>query len=82
MEEAAADAGVARRPAETATELVVRFLHALDLDPRPVAELARLYHEARFSSHPMGAASQGQSARRRWPPSTATSSRRGSADDA
>jgi hypothetical protein len=54
MEEAAAEAGVARRPAETATELVVRFLHTLDVDPRPVAELVRLYHEARFSSHPMG----------------------------
>ncbi len=55
MEDAAAEAGVARRPSETATELVVRFLHALDVDPRPVAELADLYHEARFSSHPMGA---------------------------
>jgi hypothetical protein len=55
MEEAAAESGVARRPSETATELVVRFLHALDVDPRPVAELARLYHEARFSSHTMGA---------------------------
>jgi hypothetical protein len=30
---------------------VIRFLHTLDVDPRPVAELARLYHEARFSSH-------------------------------
>ncbi|MET0997667.1 MAG: DUF4129 domain-containing protein [Marmoricola sp.] len=54
MERAAAEAGVAPRPAETATELVVRFLHALDVDPRPVAALAGLYHEARFSSHPMG----------------------------
>jgi hypothetical protein len=51
MEESAAEAGVVRRPAETATEFVVRFLHALDLDPRPVAELAGLYHEARFSTH-------------------------------
>jgi hypothetical protein len=55
MEEAAAGAGVRRRPSETATELVVRFLHALDVDPRPVAQLAGLYHEARFSSHAMGA---------------------------
>jgi hypothetical protein len=51
MEQAAAEAGVVRRPAETATEFVVRFLRTLDLDPRPVAELARLYHEARFSTH-------------------------------
>jgi hypothetical protein len=53
FERAAAEANVARRPAETATEFVVRFLHSLDVDPRPVGELARLFHEARFSSHPM-----------------------------
>ena len=53
LEEAAAEAGVARRPAETPTEFVVRFLHTLDVDPRPVAALAELYREARFSSHPM-----------------------------
>ncbi len=51
LEQAAAEAGVVRRPAETATEFVVRFLHTLDLDPRPVARLAGLYHEARFSTH-------------------------------
>jgi len=51
MEQSAAEAGVVRRPAETATEFVVRFLHALDLDPRPVAALAGLYHEARVSTH-------------------------------
>ena len=51
LEETAAEAGVRRRPAETATEFVVRFLHALDVDPRPVAALAGLYHEARFSTH-------------------------------
>jgi hypothetical protein len=53
LEEAAAEAGVARLPAETPTEFVVRFLHALDVDPRPVAGLAELYREARFSTHPM-----------------------------
>jgi len=51
LEETAAKVGIPRLPAETATELVVRFLHALDVDPRPVATLARLYHEARFSTH-------------------------------
>lgn len=51
LEETAGEAGVTRAPAETATEFVVRFLHALDVDPRPVAALARLYQEARFSSH-------------------------------
>ncbi len=54
LEEAAAEAGVVRRPAETATEFVVRFLHTLDVDPRPVAQLEDLYHEARFSTHPLG----------------------------
>ena len=51
LEEAAADAGFPRRPSETPTEFVVHVLHSLDVDPRPVAELAGLYHEARFSSH-------------------------------
>jgi uncharacterized protein DUF4129 len=51
LEETAAKVGIPRLPAETATELVVRFLHTLDVDPRPVARLARLYHEARFSTH-------------------------------
>jgi hypothetical protein len=54
LEEEAADAGVVRRPSETSTEFVVRFLHTLDVDPRPVAELAGLYREARFSTHPLG----------------------------
>lgn len=54
LEEAAETAGVAPRPTETPTEFVVRFLHALDVDPRPVARLTDLYREARFSTHPMG----------------------------
>lgn len=53
FEEAAAEADVGRRPAETSTEFVVRFLHLLDVDPRPVGELERLFHEARFSTHPL-----------------------------
>ena len=53
FEQAAAEANVAKGPAETATEFVVRFLHSLDVDPRPVGELAHLFHEARFSTHPM-----------------------------
>ena len=55
LEEAAANVGIPRLPAETATELVMRFLHALDVDPRPVARLATLYHEARFSTHELPA---------------------------
>jgi len=55
LEETAAKVGIPRLPAETSTELVVRFLHTLDVDPRPVATLARLYHEARFSTHELPA---------------------------
>jgi hypothetical protein len=55
LEEAASQAGVTRAPAETATEFVMRFLHALDVDPRPVAALATLYQEARFSTHELPA---------------------------
>ena len=55
LEETAANVGIPRLPAETATELVVRFLHTMDVDPRPVASLARLYHEARFSTHELAA---------------------------
>jgi hypothetical protein len=29
-------------------------LHALDLDPHAIGELARLYREARFSEHELG----------------------------
>jgi hypothetical protein len=53
LEETVAAGGVRRRPSETSTELVTRVLHALDVDPRPVAVLAELYREARFSEHPM-----------------------------
>jgi hypothetical protein len=53
FEDAAAAAGVARQPAETATAFVVRFLHLLDVDPRAVGDLAQLFLEARFSSHPL-----------------------------
>ncbi|MET0837212.1 MAG: DUF4129 domain-containing protein [Marmoricola sp.] len=55
FEEAAAEAAVARQPAETASEFVVRFLHLLDVDPRAVGVLAGLFLEARFSSHPLPA---------------------------
>lgn len=58
LEEIVAESGVPARRSETSTELVTRVLHQLDLDPRPVAALAALYREARFSEHPMGEASR------------------------
>lgn len=54
LEEAVTDAGVRPHPAETSTELATRVLHALDVDPRAVGTLVRLFHEARFSEHPLG----------------------------
>jgi hypothetical protein len=67
LEEIVAAGGVQARRSETSTELVTRVLHELDLDPLPVAELASLYLEARFSEHPMGEAhrEQARSALRR-----------------
>jgi hypothetical protein len=60
LEEIVAESGVPARRSETSTELVTRVLHELDLDPRPVAALASLYREARFSEHPMEEASREQ----------------------
>jgi hypothetical protein len=53
LEETLAEAGVPPDRAETSAEFVVRVLHTLDLDPRPVATLAQLFREARFSDHPV-----------------------------
>lgn len=55
LEEAAAEAGFTRLPAETTTEFAAGFLHALDIDPLPVATLAGLFREARFSTHALPA---------------------------
>lgn len=54
LEKTVADAGVPPRRHETSTEFTVRVLHALDVDPRALGELAALYREARFSEHDLG----------------------------
>jgi hypothetical protein len=54
LEEAVAEVGLARDPAETSSEFTVRVLHTLDLDPRAIGTLAGLYREARFSDHVLG----------------------------
>lgn len=54
VEEAIAEAGVPRLGWETSTEFTVRVLRRLDIDPRPIGTLSRLYREARFSEHPLG----------------------------
>jgi hypothetical protein len=60
LEESVAACGVPPRPSETSTELVTRVLHSLDVDPRAVATLARLYREARFSDHVLEESSREQ----------------------
>ena len=51
FEDEARALGVGPGPSETPTEFLTRFLHRLDVDPRPAGRLAQLYHEARFSTH-------------------------------
>ena len=63
FEEAAGHAGVARAPAETTAEFVVRLLHLLDVDPAAVGRLRALYVEARFSSHVVGPAQRDEARR-------------------
>lgn len=47
-------AGVPRLASDTPTDLVARTLASLAVDPLAIGELAALYREARFSSHPLG----------------------------
>lgn len=54
LQDSIAEAGVPSRPSETSAEFTVRVLHELDLDPRAIEQLARLYREARFSTHQLG----------------------------
>lgn len=54
LEQAVADAGLPRAPWETSAEFTLRVLKALDVDPRALATLARLFREARFSEHELG----------------------------
>jgi hypothetical protein len=54
LESAAAEAGTARRPAETAAELTTRVLHQHRVTADVLHRLADLYREARYSSHLLG----------------------------
>ena len=51
LERDAAAAGLPRRPAETSMEYVERVVGASSVDPAPIADLAALYREARYSRH-------------------------------
>jgi len=46
-------AGVARQPSETSSEYALRILDLASADSGAVNHLARLYREARFSTHPI-----------------------------
>lgn len=51
LEDIVGRAGLPRNAWETSAEYTVRILKALDVDPRAIGRLARLYREARFSEH-------------------------------
>jgi hypothetical protein len=54
LERAAERSGVARRPADTPTELTARVLSATAADTAAVSTLLGLYHRARFSATGVG----------------------------
>jgi hypothetical protein len=54
LESTAAEAGTARRPAETAAELTTRVLQQHRVTAGTLRQLADLYREARYSSHLLG----------------------------
>lgn len=51
LEDDATAAGLPRMAAETSSEYVERVVASSSVDPAPIAELASLYREARFSRH-------------------------------
>jgi hypothetical protein len=53
FEEQAERAGLARHEWETSSEFTIRVLDLVAADQGAVARLERLYHEARFSEHPI-----------------------------
>lgn len=53
LERAAAGVGVGRRSEETATDLAVRVLADARVGRDPLDRLLALYHEARYSTHPI-----------------------------
>lgn len=53
LERAAADAGTARAPADTPSELVVRMLAGHHVPAASAETLVALYEQARFSPHPV-----------------------------
>lgn len=59
-EDVAAEAGVARRPAETAADFTERVLSTYQVSNPTLVRLADLYREARFSAHRMDDTARGE----------------------
>jgi hypothetical protein len=55
VQDAAANAGLKRRPAETATEFTARILYRSRRSAAPISVLLALYHQVRFGEHTPGA---------------------------
>ena len=55
LEDAAAESGVRRHPAQTPTEFTLAILRSTRADADATRELLALYHLARFSTHPVTA---------------------------
>ncbi len=53
LEQVITDAGLERRPSDTAQEFTARVLNRFEVDAESADRLAALYLEARFSSHEM-----------------------------
>ncbi|MFJ2297909.1 DUF4129 domain-containing protein [Oerskovia paurometabola] len=53
LEDAAADTGHRRHPAQTPTEFTTTVLDATPADPDAVTTLLKLYQRARFTTHPL-----------------------------
>ena len=54
LERDAAGVGLSRVSSETSAEYAARVVARASVDPAPIAELAALYREARFSRHELG----------------------------
>lgn len=60
LEDAAAQSGMSRRPADTPTDLTVAVLTRTEADPEATTGLLSLYHRARFGTEPMSPAEQSE----------------------
>ena len=60
LERAAQDAGIPRKAGDTSTDLVVRLLSGRSVNSAVLNDFAEVYREARYSPHPVTAATRDQ----------------------